>query len=273
MELRPLHPDFGVEVVGFDVQNGRAPHDIAELRRAYDAHTMLLFRGGGRVSHERHVEIAAWFGPPDPVDNSGRGDFVSVLQNEEPAGSLQLPFHSDLTYTDCPIKAICLQAIEVPANGTSTTFISSMAAWNRLPAPLQDVLADMTLRHLHVSNVSAYDWPDFIAEHPVRTLHPRTGRPILLVTEHHADRILELDEAASKAMIERLYGYLYAPEARYEHWWQRDDLLMWDNLAVQHARTKHSDPAEGKRALQRVALAEVGLQELIERARARQMAA
>jgi alpha-ketoglutarate-dependent taurine dioxygenase len=273
MRFRPLHPDFGVEVIGFDVQNGGTPDEVAELRLAYDEHSMLLFRGGGRVAHTRHVEIASWFGPPGPVDNSGKGDFVSVLQNEEPAGSLQLPFHSDLTYTDCPIKAICLQAIEVPASGTSTTFVSSMAAWDKLPAPLQDELADKTLRHLHISNVSAYNWPDFIAEHPVRELHPRTGRPILLVTEHHADRILELDEAASKAMIERLYTYLYAPEARYEHWWQLDDLLMWDNLAVQHARTRHSDPSEGKRALQRVALAEIGLQELIERARERQKAA
>jgi taurine dioxygenase len=161
----------------------------------------------------------------------------------------------------------------VPESGTSTTFVSGMAAWDRLPAPLQEELADKTLRHLYISRLSAYDWPDFAAEHPVRKLHARTGRPILLVTEHHADRILELDEARSAALIEELYTYLYAPEARYEHWWQLDDLLVWDNLAIQHARTQHSDPSEGKRALQRVALAEVGLPELIERARARQQAA
>ncbi len=273
MEFRPLHADLGVEVTGFDLQRGGTAAEVAELRRAYDQHQMLLFRGGGRLSHERHVEIAGWFGPPGPVDNSGQGHFVSVLQNEEPAGSLQLPFHSDLTYTDCPIKAICLQAIEVPANGTSTTFVSSMAAWDRLPAELQDELADKTLRHLHISNVSAYDWPDFVAEHPVRFVHPRTGRTILLVTEHHADRILELSEAESRAVIDRLFGTIYAPEAKYEHQWQLDDVLVWDNLAVQHARTKRSDPSEGKRALQRVALAEVGLQELIERARERQKAA
>jgi taurine dioxygenase len=272
MEFRPLHADLGVEVIGFDLQRGGSPAEVEELRRAYDRHQMLLFRGGGRVSHERHVEIASWFGPPGPVDNSGRGDYVSVLRNEEPAGSLQLPFHSDLTYTDCPIKAICLQAIEVPANGTSTTFVSSIAAWDRLPPALQEELADKTLRHLHISNVSAYDWPDFVAEHPIRLEHERSGRTILLVTEHHADRILELDEARSKAMIEELYTYLYAPEAKYEHQWQLDDLLVWDNLAVQHARTRRSDPSEGKRALQRVALAEVGLPELIERARARQTA-
>lgn len=272
MEFRPLHADFGAEVIGFDLQRGGSPAEIAELRRTFDEHQMLLFRGGGRVSHERHVELASWFGPPSPVDNTGNGDFVSVLQNEEAAGSMQLPFHSDLTYTDCPIKAICLQAIEVPPGGTSTTFVSSMAAWGKLPAALQDELADKTLRHLYISRMPEYGWPDFAAEHPVRLAHPRTGRPILLVTEHHADRILELGEARSAAVIEELYTYLYAPEARYEHWWQLDDLLIWDNLAVQHARTRHSDPSEGKRALQRVALSEVGLPELVERARARQVA-
>lgn len=48
---------------------------------------------------------------------------------------------------------------------------------------------------------------------------------------------------------------------------------MWDNLALQHARTQPSDPGEGYRALQRVALAEVGLSELVDRARARQKVA
>lgn len=272
MRFRPLHPDLGAEVLDFDVQRGGSPEEIAELRRAYDQHSMLLFRGGGRIAPERHVEIASWFGPPGPVDNSGKGDFVSVLQNEEDAGSRVLPFHSDLTYTECPVKAICLHAIAVPEGGTSTTFVSGRAAWKKLPDALQDELADKTLLHFHVSN-EAYGWPDFEAEHPVRLIHPRTGDPILLVTEHHAKRILELSEERSRAVLDELFATLYAPEARYEHRWQLDDLLMWDNLAIQHARTQHSDPGEGKRALQRVALAEVGLPELIERVRERQKAA
>lgn len=270
MEFRPLHADLGAEVIGFDLQRGGTPGEIDALRDAYDRYQMLLFRAGGRVAPERHLELTSWFGPPSPVDNSGAGDFVSVLQNEEAAGSMRLPFHSDLTYTNCPIKAICLHAIALPVSGTSTTFVSGAAAWDKLPPDFQRELTDKTLRHAYVSQMPEYGWPDFAADHPVRSLHPRTGRPILFVTEHHADRILELDEARSKAVIEELYTYLYAPEARYEHQWQLDDLLIWDNLSVQHARTRHSDPAEGRRALQRVALAEVGLQELVERARAQQ---
>jgi alpha-ketoglutarate-dependent taurine dioxygenase len=273
MRFRPLHPDLGAEVIGFDVQRGGTDAEIEALRSAYDRHQMLLFRGGGRVAPDRQVEIASWFGPPAPVSNSGEGNFVSVLKNDEAAGSYQLPFHSDLTYTDVPIKAICLHAIALPDAGTSTTFVSGVAAWAALSAARQAELSELTLRHLHIPNMPEYDWPDFVAEHPVRLIHPRTGQPILFVTEHHADRILELDEARSKAMLNDLFAHLYAPERRYEHHWQLDDLLMWDNLAVQHARTKKSEPSEGARALQRVALSEVGLDALIERAREREKAA
>ena len=269
LELRPLHPDFGVEVIGFDLINGRAPADIEELVRTYDEHSMLLFRGAPRISHERHVEIASWFGPPGPIDNAGDGNFVSVLHNEDKAGSMVLPFHSDLTYTEDPIRAICLQAIALPDKPTSTTYVSGAAAWASLPGELRERLTDKTLRHFYKSRAGFQDWPDFVAEHPVRLLHPRTGRPVLLVTEMHADRILEMVEEDSRAMIELLCSFLYASERRYEHVWQLNDLLMWDNLVLQHARTEQSDPADGPRGLQRVALSNLTLQQTIDMARAR----
>jgi len=273
MRFRPLHPDFGVEVLDFDIERGGSPAEIEELRRAYDEHSMLLFRGAGRLPHERHVELTSWFGPPPPVDNTGQGDFVSVLQNEDAAGSVVLPFHSDLTYTDDPIRAICLQAIELPEKPTSTTYVSNRAAWNCLPCELQDELEGKTLRHVLESSATGMDWPTFIADHPVKFTHPKTGKPLLLVTEYHATRILEMDEDRSREVLDELLAVLYAPQRRYEHVWELNDVLMWDNLVLQHARTEHSDPGRGKRALQRVALSYVTLEETVEIARARQQAA
>lgn len=272
MQLRTLHPEFGVEVIGFDIEHDSLPEQIEELRLAYDEHSMLLFRGAKQLSYARHIEIAGWFGPPDPVDNTGNGDFVTVLQNEEAAGSMKLPFHSDLTYTDDPIRAICLQAIELPERPTSTTYVSGAGAWKRLPESLRQQLSDLTLRHFYKTRMPDFDWPPFWADHPVGLKHPRTGKPILFVTENHAQRILELEEDRSQALIEELFEYLYAAEAKYEHVWQLGDVLMWDNLVLQHARTEQSDPGQGKRALQRVALSNVTLQETIEIAKAKQVA-
>jgi taurine dioxygenase len=273
MEFIPLHPDFGVEVRGFDTTNGGLPTEIAALREAYARHDMLLFRGGRRLAGERQLEIASWFGPPPPVANSGPDDYITVLANDSPGGRDQLQFHCDLTYTEAPIHAICLHPIALPEGPTSTTYVSNKAAWRLLPQDMRDEIAGCTLRHVLVSRMTKYNWPPFVAEHPVRLIHPRSGEPLLLVTEHHAERIIELDEARSRAVLDTLFGVLYAPERRYTHWWQPHDLLIWDNLALQHARTEEAEPSRGRRALQRVALSDVPMPELIERARARHAAA
>ena len=47
MRFRPLHPDFGAQVLDFDIQHGGSAEEIAELRDAYDRFGMLLFRGEG----------------------------------------------------------------------------------------------------------------------------------------------------------------------------------------------------------------------------------
>lgn len=270
MELRKLHRDFGVEVLDFDIQVGADPEDIAALRRAWDDHGLLLFRGQGALTPERQLEIARWFGPPPPVDNTGHGDFVTMLHNRDDAGRLYLPFHSDQTYSDQPIDAICLHAIALPDGPTSTTFVSGVAAWRGLPDALRAEAAGLTLRHKLEMAMSGFDWPVFVADHPLVMRHPRHGAEILFATEHHAERILELDEAESRDLIERLFAHLYAAEARYEHVWQLHDLLLIDNLALQHARMANADPAKGERALQRVTLARETLGDLIERARRRE---
>lgn len=267
MRFTPLHPELGVEVHGFDLQGGGTPAEIAELRAALDTHDLLLLRGASRISAERHLEITSWFGPPAPVDNSGQGNFVTVLDNAAEAGSLMLPFHCDLTYTDCPIKVISLHAIALPAQPTSTTFVSNRAAWGRLGVADRAMLAPLHLRHCYVSRMPSLAMPDMAAIHPLVMANPRTGAPLLMITEHHADRVPELPEAESRALIDRLLAGFQAPGHQYEHRWQPHDLLIWDNLSLQHARRDSSDPAAGKRALQRVALSEVGMMELVARAR------
>jgi taurine dioxygenase len=69
------------------------------------------------------------------------------------------------------------------------------------------------------------------------------------------DRIAELDPVESEALIEQLFAALYAPDNVYEHRWRPGDLLIWDNLALQHGR----DAPERPRTLRRVTLAHKGV--------------
>jgi len=268
VEIRKLHETFGAEVQGLDLLGSVTEADVEALRAALAEHHLLLFRIGAHMPPERQVEVAGWFGP---VAVNGEKPW-SVLRNDSRAGSDRLPFHCDFTYTDAPIQAISLHAIELPDGGASTSFVSGAHAWATLPPDLQAELSPMTVRHVHDSSIVSSDMPVFFADQPVRFEHPRAKRPVLLVTEYHARRINELAPEASEAMLARLFAHLYRPDRIYDHRWRLHDLLVWDNLAVQHARRATADPGEGARALQRVVSSEVGYAELVERARRRQAA-
>jgi taurine dioxygenase len=266
MRFQPLHEGFGAEVIGIDLMSETRPEDIDALVEGFDRFQLLLIRNQAPIPPERQVQIAGWFG--ECVDSTG-GRSWGTMDNENPAGSIRLSFHSDLTYTDSPVKAISLHALELPAAGASTAYVSGVHAWATLPADRQEVIAPFTLRHTYTSQLSS-EMPRFEADHPVRLHHPRTGQPVLLVTEMHADRIYELDVEESDRLLAELKAHIYSPHNIYVHHWQRYDLVVWDNLAVQHARTDQADIADGRRLLQRVALNEVPYEELIRRARDKQ---
>jgi taurine dioxygenase len=265
MEFRPVHKGFGVEVLHFDMLNARSPEEIDALRKAFDKHQLLLFRcGGQRLPPERQVEISSWFGPL--IANGDDGGQWTVLHNENLAGSMRLPFHCDFSYTDSPCSGISLHAVELPPDGATTAFVSSVDAWARLTPGEQSKLRTLTLHHRHLSKAVSV-LPEFNADHPVRLEHPRTGEPLLFVTEYHAHRILELEPAESDRLIAQLFAHLYAGEHVYVHRWELNDLIVWDNLAVQHARPQAAEPGDGARAMQRVALGEASFAELVERAK------
>jgi taurine dioxygenase len=267
MRFESLHQNLGAEVIDFDPLGDPTPGELEELRNAMAKYQLLLFRLDQRILPEKQAEINnEWFGPR--VD-TGDQPISSVLHSDEPAGAAALRFHSDLTYTDHPIKLISLQAVDVPRGGTTTSFVSGVHGWAALPAGLQERLSGLTVQHIQDSSITNADWPVFRETQPMRFEHPRIGKPVLLVTEHHARRINGLSQEDSSQLLDQLFEHLYRPENIYTHQWQRYDLLVWDNLAIQHARRKAADPTDGVRAMQRVAFNEVPYHELIERARQR----
>ena len=62
------------------------------------------------------------------------------------------------------------------------------------------------------------------------------GVRVLYVTQVMTREILELPSEESEDLLEELFAHLYAPERVYEHEWREDDLVIWDNIATQHAR-------------------------------------
>jgi taurine dioxygenase len=267
MLITPLSQGFGAEISEFDLAGGRAAEDVARLQQAFEERHLLVFRAEGPVAPERQVEIAGWFGPV-----LAEGTPWTVLDNAEPAGRDELPFHSDITFLEFPLAGISLCPQELPAGGTSTTYISNALGWQALTEDLQAELRGRKARHYYEqSRDMGFDWPVFEYWHPACMAHAKTGQPMLFVTEHHVDMIEGLSEARCAEVLPQLFAALYAPERRYEHIWRKGDLLVWDNMAVQHARTRVADPAAGRRVMRRVQLGKMGFLAQVERVR-RQLA-
>jgi len=264
MRIQPLDPGFGARVTGFDLIDGRDPADIAALQAAYARWNLLVFHHDGVLPPERQVEITGWFGPIG-ANRDEQGRPWTTLHNDHATGSAVLPFHCDISFMPYPLEGISLHPLALPATPTSTTFVSNALGWDALSEPLRRRLENLRGRHFYASSGEmGMDWPVFEAWHPVRKTHPRTGQTLLFVTERHVDRFDTLDGDAGRALLDTLFATLYDEARRYEHRWSVGDLVIWDNLAIQHARTRPSPPSSGVRQLQRVALGEHGFIDQLE---------
>jgi taurine dioxygenase len=244
LALTPLDASFGARVAGLDLTTSLAPEVEAALQAALDEYHLLVIHTPDLAPFGQQ-RLAAVFGPLLDESRDGSG---YTLVSDQPGGSIRegpLLFHSDLAFTPTPLVAISLYALEIPVEGTSTHFADAVGGARRLrPStaeavrerhavhvyPLTDARGD---RRFRVATVDA-DAPR--ATHPVLMPHPRTGEPLLFVGQMQTDAIVGLDEPASEALLAELWSELYAPSNVYTHHWRDGDLVVWDNLAVQHAR-------------------------------------
>ena len=147
----------------------------------------------------------------------------------------------------------------VEGDVTPTLFTSSSQVLGRLPERLLEALQGRkaahacflfsperpTERNCEPEALIARGQPGWGPLH-YWTRHPliwqnATGSPSLFACLQYTDRILGLPRAESDALLAEIYALLYAEEAVYEHRWQPGDLVIWDNITVQHARPEPND--------------------------------
>ena len=257
LQVRDLTPEFGAEIEGLDPH---APLDDEQgrvLRRAFDDRGLLVFRGLELDVNEQAALAGALIGetgaaggdaPEDPEDAApNREMFVS---NKAPGGNApygRLLFHSDMMWSDTPFQVLTLYGVDVEQPAVPTGFVSMVRAWDTLP---EDLGARVDGLHaLHITGQQArggYDDEELlqpIREHAQSTTtlvghrHPRTGRTQLHVSQMMTRDIVELPAEESEALLEELFAHLYDPAHVWEHEWRNGDLVAWDNLAIQHARS------------------------------------
>jgi taurine dioxygenase len=251
---------FGIEV-DLDLRhplNAVQKEALAALRVN---HHLLLFREQS-LALDQQIEVMRCFGPILMSKDDGYG-YVSNARPDGILGDTELEFHSDQDYSPLgAFYALSLQAIDVEDGKTSTVFCSAARAYHALPAELKKRLLahealDLQLRDLAGRNRLKETGTGILrCVHPLIRFLPISGRPALYVSRSGTDKIMNLQEEESEALLQTLFGYLYKPSNLLEHFWCRGDLVIWDNRALQHRRA--AIPEGMRRTLQRVACAAEG---------------
>ena len=269
MKIVPLSDAIGAEIRGIDLSQAPDDATIAAIKDAWHAHIVLVFRGQA-LGVDEHTAFASCFGEvgkhmrPKKIRNEAPelGPNVmlvsNIRENGKPIGSLpdgEMMFHSDTPYRERPDKATTLYAIEIPSTGGNTIFANCYLAAETLPDDVKRTLAGRKAVHVFeygaVTKDGKFDRtsaPHFAQ--PVFRKHPVTGRTALYVSELMTEEIVGLPEDESREMLDFLFEHQRQEKFRYEHVWQPDDLVMWDNRCSIHARTDF--PETERRKLRRM---------------------
>jgi len=271
--VTPLSSACGAEIRGIDLTKPLPESAVQAIKHAWYKHLVLVFRGQ-HITQEQQLSFAAYFGelgkrkkPPETLRNRAEGILqdnervllvTNIIVDGQPIGAFgegEFWFHIDSGYSARPYKYTFLYALELPAKGGNTLFSNMYEAYEAVPDTLKERLRGTRALHIHEYNRAkqASHAGDISgiphAYHPVFITHPETGRKSLFVDRLMTTRIEGVSDAESEAILSTLYDIGERREQIYEHVWQRNDFLMWDNRCTIHARTDF--PKDERRLLRR----------------------
>lgn len=259
MELRPLTPGFGAEVLTPDP-------DPSELRRALIDHKVLLLRAPD-LTPDAHMALGRSIGEIEVhafFPNLGPGyEQVSVLDSAE--SNTATMWHTDESFLPHPPIGTLTRALVLPAVGGDTLFADTAAAYRALTPAMTRYLDGLEAWH-DLGRIAQLRYrfgsgdAEALAEalraerrsrHPVARVHPETGERCIYVNPTYTTWIDGLPPEESDMILAHLQRHLTRERFVYRHRWQVGDLLIWDNRATQHMVL---DDFDGHRLMHRVSV-------------------
>lgn len=264
-EITQVFSPYGAEVRGINFSKP-SPEVTATIKRMLVQHHVLVsrghptpqdedisnfFEGFGELS-ERTPEVQAHYRrlsklvPEYLEKGANKVGTRFMLSNVEEGGkklgglgNRELQWHND--QADLPrLKTIsCLEAIDFEAGAGNTFYCDMYAALEAMPADLRKQLDGIFGLHdskRYKSNDGATHDEAPSAVHPVALAHPESGRKCLYVNESFTSGIKGMRQEDSDKLLAMLYEWAYRPEFVYEHQWQSGDIVIWDNVGLQHMR-------------------------------------
>ena len=263
LRWKRLEP-FGVEVEA-DLSAPLPPED-AKLFRDLFYSDGLLVAHHQKLTMEEQIRVMEYIEPvlrsPETIGHISTDDKKGAL------GTQEVLFHSDIAWLSHPRRAGSLHPLVIKDGASYTDFASGTRAYQKLPEALKAEIDGLTVlqmlsRHLENGKPALGGPVDMElphCRHPLVKKHPVTGRPIVYVNQLDSKRIEGTSPERMMSLGAELFEQLYAPDNIFKHHWYMGDLVIWDNLALQHARGNCEDV--GERTLQRVAIGDKTMAEM-----------
>ncbi|MCE0763524.1 TauD/TfdA family dioxygenase [Pseudonocardia kujensis] len=270
MKAVPITDSLGVELQDLDMSKPFDDDEVEVLREAFDRGGVVLVRGQ-KLRDEDQDRFVKTLGNLHTFRWGTQVEYLSNVIKDNPslAGSRRLLFHNDGAYREKVASGTCLYAQDVSPTSPPTAFANTVRAYKNLPQEIKDEIEnlhacnafDMYETEAEQKRVRLADYPEGADlsgiqsyEHPLVITVPHTGEKALFVNEFNTSHIVEygVDSQRGEELIQTLFSYAYAEDNIYTHHYANDDLVLFNNWAVQHARTGQID--HNPRTLRRLVL-------------------
>ena len=266
---------IGVEVSEFSLSDLTA-ENVAFLRSKWVEYGLIVFPKLP-LSHDEFKDFALSFGDfgDDPFISS-LPDYPNIAEIKRSANEKATPFggtwHSDWSFMKKPPSATLLHSKVIPPVGGNTLFANTEKAFAALPEEMKDKLRN--LKVIHSAKIPYADDGFYALEkeersmkilpskeakatfsHPMIKIHPETKKECLFINPVYTINIEGFSEDESQQLLWELYEHMIQDQFVYEHVWNADMLIMWDNRTVMHQATGGYDGFD--RLLHRITLAAV----------------
>ena len=266
---------IGVEVSEFSLSDLTA-ENIAFLRAKWVEYGLIVFPKLP-LSHDEFKDFALSFGEfgDDPFISS-LPDYPNIAEIKRSAKEKATPFggtwHSDWSFMKKPPSATLLHSKIIPPVGGNTLFANTEKAFAALPDEMKDKLRN--LKVIHSAKIPYADDGFYALEkeersmkilpskeakatfsHPMIKIHPETKKECLFINPVYTINIEGFSEDESQQLLWELYEHMIQDQFIYEHVWNENMLIMWDNRTVMHQATGGYDGYD--RLLHRITLAAV----------------
>ena len=266
---------IGVEVTDFSLTD-LTRENISFLRSKWVEYGLIVFPKLP-LSHDEFKDFALSFGDfgDDPFISSLQ-DYPNIAEIKRSANEKATPFggtwHSDWSFMKKPPSATLLHSKIIPPVGGNTLFANTEKSFAALPEEMKNKLRN--LKVIHSAKIPYADDGFYALEkeersmkilpskeakasysHPMIKIHPETKKECLFINPVYTINIEDLSEDASQQLLWELYEHMIQDQFVYEHVWNEDMLIMWDNRTVMHQATGGYDGYD--RLLHRITLAAV----------------